>query len=191
MGTICMPKPANVKQYFIDQYTHEDDYVSYRALEVRIVNLHTMYAAVERVVKATGERIVFAAVSAISFYRDYWQGFCTKDMDETMGPYQTDCPASILDRLTPTDHEYALAWRQACRERIANPPKPYAVQRLNREDGTWAEIGAFKGVKAASNRNKKERQAGHYTRVVHKPSGKYWCHITRAWCALEPAQAVA
>ena len=35
-----------------------------------------------------------------------------------MGPCETDCPASILDLLTPTDKEYALDWRARCRANL-------------------------------------------------------------------------
>src|SRR3546814_6819551 len=40
--------------------------------------------------------------------------FGYKDMDETMGPCEADCPARILDLLTPTDKEYAREWRARC-----------------------------------------------------------------------------
>lgn len=43
----------------------------------------------------------------------------TKPMDEDMGPAESDCPARILDKLTPTDHEYAQAWRERCRFNLA------------------------------------------------------------------------
>lgn len=43
-----------------------------------------------------------------------------KDMDESMGPYRTDCPAAILDMLTePPPNEYARNWREACRSTLA------------------------------------------------------------------------
>ena len=42
-----------------------------------------------------------------------------KDMEESMGPYECDCPALILDLLTPTDRDYALHWRARCSENIA------------------------------------------------------------------------
>ena len=32
-----------------------------------------------------------------------------------MGPCEDDCPARILDMLTPTDNENALDWRSRCR----------------------------------------------------------------------------
>ena len=54
-----------------------------------------------------------------------------KDMDETMGPYEDRCPASVLALLTPTDDKDALKWRERCRANIAkaaeirrNGPKP-------------------------------------------------------------------
>lgn len=42
-----------------------------------------------------------------------------KDMDETMGPNEDKCPASILALLTPTDSEWANEWRERCRKNIA------------------------------------------------------------------------
>lgn len=45
--------------------------------------------------------------------------FCHKDMTETMGPCEDRCPARILDLLDPTTDEYALEWRQRCRDRLA------------------------------------------------------------------------
>ena len=45
--------------------------------------------------------------------------FGYKDMDESCGPYQYDCPVSILNLLSPTEYEYAIEWRKACRENAA------------------------------------------------------------------------
>lgn len=54
-----------------------------------------------------------------------------KDMDETVGPCESKCPASILALLTPTDSKWANEWRERCRKNIAeaaerrkNGPKP-------------------------------------------------------------------
>lgn len=46
---------------------------------------------------------------------DYFN-FAYKDMHETMGPFQYDCPQKILDLLTPTDNEFANKWREECRK---------------------------------------------------------------------------
>ena len=43
--------------------------------------------------------------------------FGWKSMEEAMGPAQSECPVGILDLLTPTKSEHALAWRRRCRER--------------------------------------------------------------------------
>lgn len=48
-----------------------------------------------------------------------YQNYGRKVMDETVGPYHYDCPDRILDLLTPTENEHALAWRAACRTRNA------------------------------------------------------------------------
>jgi hypothetical protein len=40
--------------------------------------------------------------------------FGYKDMGETGGPCYNEAPKSVLAALSPTDHEYALAWRAAC-----------------------------------------------------------------------------
>lgn len=54
-----------------------------------------------------------------------------KPLDETMGPYEDKCPASVLALLSPTEDKDALDWRERCRKNIAkaaetrrNGPKP-------------------------------------------------------------------
>ena len=65
----------------------------------------------------TGE--VFALVYLIQRTpRDYYN-FGVKAMDETVGPCYYDCPAHILDMLTPTKSEWANEWREKCRKTIA------------------------------------------------------------------------
>lgn len=61
--------------------------------------------------------------------KDYFN-FSYKDMDETMGPYNYDCPKGILDLLTPTENEYANNWRAACRENLAKKNNPNALNKL-------------------------------------------------------------
>jgi hypothetical protein len=76
------------------------------------------YAAVETVQKETGKREVWAAVFKTygQDRKDPYFNFGYKGMDESMGPCYYDCPASILDLLTPTDSEYANNWREKCRK---------------------------------------------------------------------------
>lgn len=70
-----------------------------------------------------------------------------KDMDETVGPCESKCPASILALLTPTDSQWANEWRERCRKNIAeaaerrkNGPRPlYAPKGVEVRDerGSW------------------------------------------------------
>lgn len=73
------------------------------------------YAAVRTI--STGE--VWALVVLMRWTRGRFN-FAYKDLDETMGPAEADAPAAVLDALTPTDHEYALEWRQRCRANLAH-----------------------------------------------------------------------
>lgn len=58
-------------------------------------------------------------VVKINRYRGY-ENFVYKEMDESMGPYENDCPAKLLDLLeqrTPEPpNEYAAEWRKRCRK---------------------------------------------------------------------------
>lgn len=102
-----------------EQYTH-------RILDGGVVKFHTYYGAVEKVEKATGEREVFAVVILLSYHQKQYHNFGYKDMCESMGPVQAECPERILKLLTPTDNENANEWRQRCWNRIndkKNRPK--------------------------------------------------------------------
>ena len=77
--------------------------------------------------------------------RDHFN-FGYKLMDETMGPNESHCPAKVLDALSPTDSEYATAWRERCRTNLAKPiPKngdlilfASPVRYGNGDEVTWA-----------------------------------------------------
>lgn len=56
--------------------------------------------------------------------------FYYKDMCEFMGPVESNCPASILNLLSDTDSEWALAWRKRCRDNIEEAKKPHALKNL-------------------------------------------------------------
>jgi hypothetical protein len=57
-----------------------------------------------------------ALVCLLERRKDY-HNFGYKDMCEDCGPYYHFCPASILDKLSPTDNQSALEWRAECRKR--------------------------------------------------------------------------
>ena len=79
-----------------------------------------------KVIKASMRGNVFyAACETLRKPGHYWGIVCLtslkngefgyKDIEEDMGPCYYDCPASILDMLSPTDNNYALEWRKQCR----------------------------------------------------------------------------
>ena len=100
--------------YFVPppgKFTHAilaDEFPSLTFKASRMVG-RTFYAAAERK-DEPGE--VFALV-ILTERRGFRFGY--KTMDEGMGPCESECPPEILDLLSPTTSEYALAWRARCR----------------------------------------------------------------------------
>ena len=90
----------------------------------------TYYAAVKATVLNTGDVETFAAVALThTNNRDYFN-FGVKTMEESMGPCEDHCPASILSLLSPTDSEYANNWRERCRKNIEAKKDPHALKNL-------------------------------------------------------------
>jgi len=86
----------------------------------------TYYAAIKT--NATGE--VWATVVLTRADSKDDSNFGYKEMSEHMGPYCHNCPATILDLLTAIESKYALEWRTACRQMIANKKSPLAFKNL-------------------------------------------------------------
>ena len=107
------------RQYLDAQFTCTRPDVVSRVLRSALVGMRVYYAAVETVRGAAAERKVFAAVCLVRYNPRDREGyiFGYKDMDETVGPNEADCPEAILDLLTPTEYPYATAWRARCRPR--------------------------------------------------------------------------
>lgn len=82
---------------------------------------------------------------------DYNYGY--KEMHESMGAYDYNCPKRILDLLTPIGYEYANKWRQNCYDR-ANRPKIKAgdivITKPMYFGEPYGEIARFKVVSVKS-----------------------------------------
>lgn len=76
------------------------------------------------------EQRVFGVVFLTSVDNKDYFNFAYKDMDETCGPGQCDCPKSILNLLSPTESKWANEWRQACYENLAKKKNPNALNKL-------------------------------------------------------------
>jgi hypothetical protein len=72
----------------------------------------TFYAAVRE--QAGGE--VWALVVLTTGRSGSRFGY--KEMEESQGPAQCECPAHVLDLLSPTTNEHAREWRSRCRARL-------------------------------------------------------------------------
>ena len=94
----------------------------------------TYYAAVKKTKFATETEpevsYVFGAVCLTSTNMKDYYNFAYKDMDESCGPYQCDCPKGILDLLSPTESEYALQWRKQCYENLTQKKNPNILSKL-------------------------------------------------------------
>jgi len=116
-----------VKEFLASRVNCENEHAKWQVHGIAIVRMRTAYMAVEIIRRSqetgaldTTTREVVALVFLLDYRpndRDFDTGY--KDMDETMGPCESECPERILQLLTPTTHEYALAWRQRCWDNIA------------------------------------------------------------------------
>lgn len=129
MGWLFMPFTSmgchkTAKSYLDGQLTYEKtlDDGSKRGVRVLASSCpgnRTYYAAAQETVDGVGGD-VFAVVCLVRWNprsRDGHQ-FGYKDMTENSGPCEDDCPATILDLLSPTDHEHAIDWRARCRANL-------------------------------------------------------------------------
>lgn len=109
------------QEYLDAQVTYDRERFSLKKLRSTLIDTRVYYAAVERTDHVDKTRQVFAVVCLVDYNPRDAQGyiFGYKDMDETMGPYETGCPEDILDLLTPIDSAYANEWRARCRAVIA------------------------------------------------------------------------
>lgn len=125
MGWLYMYEPREGRKAYLDNqmtWTRESltgDLVKSRVLDSGIVRFRTYYAAVEQVIdNDPSTRTVFAVVCLLSTRPHDRLQFGYKDMDETMGPCESECPERILKLLTSTDSKWANAWRKRCWELV-------------------------------------------------------------------------
>ena len=111
------------------KYNWEDEHLKVEVLKSSMVG-STYYAAVKSFNKTNNFECVAAIVCLTSTNNKDYYNFAYKDMDETCGPYQCDCPKGILDLLSPTENEYALEWRKQCYENIAKKRDPNGFNKL-------------------------------------------------------------
>jgi len=101
-----------VKDWFKDEI--EGAYivgeVKHKVLEVKIVHRTQLYAAIQQ---KSGN--VYAVIGLLRYHKGFYN-FSYRLMSEYEMPYYFKCPKSILDKLTPTTDEYAIQWREECKQ---------------------------------------------------------------------------
>jgi hypothetical protein len=109
------------RQYLDAQFTFTRPELTSKVLRSAFIGMRVYYAAIEHVRHEKSDRTVFAVVCLVRYNPRDRDGyiFGYKDMDETVGPNESDCPEAILDLLTPTEYPYAQAWRTRCQENAA------------------------------------------------------------------------
>ena len=113
------PSTQSVKGYLIAEIDETGEKATFKVLDIAIVKRNTAYLAVKRTCIDTGKSEVFAMVILIRNSRGHFN-ITIKEMSEDMGPFYYDCPARILDLLTPTENAEAVMWRERCRANLAN-----------------------------------------------------------------------
>jgi len=106
----------------------------FKLLKMRVVNLRECYFAVWHK-GPEGKAEVFGGVILLQYASKSYHNFGYKEIEESMGPYQCNCPEDILDLLSETESEYALKWREQCRE---NAKKNKHKRKL--KDGTLIRL---------------------------------------------------
>lgn len=114
------------REYLDAQFSGSTPGMTRSILRSTVVRTRTYYAALE-VTVPDRDRQVVGIICLVHYNPRDGEGyvFGYKDMDETMGPYRSECPVAILDLLTPIDSDLARAWRERCRvhaaKRAASP----------------------------------------------------------------------
>lgn len=101
------PRGESMKEFFSKEFNGENGQV----LDVALVNFREAYIAYQ-----LGDEVI-ALVCLVDYDNNSYYNVGYKDMDETMGPRYYNCPKRILEKLTPTQNEYAREWREACWQR--------------------------------------------------------------------------
>lgn len=119
MGWTYMPQPSSTKEELTRMLNFENETRTHECLDISIVNFREAYAACKVTHTDTDESHVYCVIFHLDYRPHDVFGFGYKDMDECMGPWIHNCPERILNLLSETDSEYAIKWRETCREKIA------------------------------------------------------------------------
>ena len=122
--------PRDRKAMCDELYTFDNGKSRYEVIRSALVGT-TWYGAVRQTDLATGAiQKIWAGVCLTAVDGKSALNFGYKDMNETCGPCERRCPATILDLLTPTDSSWANEWREDCRKNLAQKKSRPALGKL-------------------------------------------------------------
>jgi len=106
--TVWRTQGMSARDFILKHVFEPDD--NYQLLDMSIRG-NVAYCAVK-----VKNSLIYGVVVQLLRDRGDWN---YRIIGENEGPRVYDCPARILDRLSPNEAEYAINWRQKCRERLA------------------------------------------------------------------------
>ena len=112
--TTCTYSGGGIRRYLDTEFSSDHpDYPRREILKSAMKGSTEYYAALSTTCRDTGKTLTFALVVLVSYKPREADGYTLgwKEMDESMGPYITNCPVAILDLLDPPVNENAKRWR--------------------------------------------------------------------------------
>lgn len=174
MGWTYHEKPSNVTEWLKDSLTWETEKRKNTCLKTSI-KFKEAYAAVETLDKETGKKYVWAAAYMLNYTREAYYNFGYKDMDETYGPNISNCPASILDLLSPAEEMpiseesmgWVNAWRERCRKNLNTTPIKFGqkIEFFKAPYGMPDKCRVFEKVRHGRCRNVFKAASGYLIRL--------------------------
>ena len=109
-GRYCM---KDVKEMITNEY------------KGRVVKMSSVGKVIYAAIKTKDEKEIFGYVGLTSTQNNE---FYLKDLDETCGPLESNCPETILKLLTPTRNKYAIEWRERCKKTLEKEKQAKKIQ---------------------------------------------------------------
>jgi len=160
------PKGESVVDHLVRVGALKWDNPNIKLLDSAVVNMREFYAAVEMVDAASGAKRVIAIVSLLSYGKGGEFGY--KMMDESMDPNVANCPARILNLLSPVAEPdapdgyshidgYSLVWRKRCWANIMARNKANNIEKGSKlvyGGNEYEVVGLMRGGRSYIVKNK-------------------------------------
>lgn len=108
-------KGVSHEKFFQDEFCRETEHGRWEILASHGLR-ERVWLLMQRTAKATSETHTFVCCCYIQWAHNDHYNFGYKDVDESMGPCDHDCPVAWLDRLSAPVNDYSREWREKVRE---------------------------------------------------------------------------